>query len=185
MRIIGYHTCKKEGKIEEIEASGPFWSTHEPDDPAKHKFLGSGYYFWDNNKGMAHSYGKATYRRKYYIFEAELKLTEENFFDLVGNRIHMLAFMELVEKFKANYEASERWPVGAFIEFLKSKGIFPYKAIRALDSSIGIREITKFDFASQHDAFTNLSPIYIVCLLELDNTILTSFKFNTEFPLPK
>jgi hypothetical protein len=183
MRIIGYHTCRKEGKKEDIEAKGPFLSIHEPNDPAKHKFLGSGYYFWDNNKGMAHSYGKSTYARKYYIFEAELRLSEENFFDLVGNRIHMIAFIELMEKFKANYEESEHWPLGAFIEFLKAKGLFPYKAIRALDSSIDVRE--RISFASQHKAFTNLSPIYIVCLLEHDKDILTSFTFNTEHPQPK
>lgn len=179
MRIIAHHTCLKQGTISDIERHGPFLSTHLEEDTQKHKFLGTGYYFWDNNIGMAHAHGQRNCKRKYYIFQAELDLEEDVFLDLVGNRIDMLWLQEVIARFK-RYEGAENWKIGSFIEFLKQKGLFSYKAIRAIDNSIDPKEMIKF--VENRDNFTNLNPVFIVCLLELSDKIIQSFTHFKTFP---
>jgi hypothetical protein len=163
MKIIGHHTCSKTGNIQEIEAVGPFISTHIEADSQSHKFLGTGYYFWDNNIGMAHSHGQKNYRRKYYIFEAELNVEDDTFLDLAGNRIDMIHFQEIMS-ILSEVEETKNWTLAHFIEFLKRKGQFSYRAIRAMDTSIDPQEILKF--VPDRSNFINLNPIFIVCLLD-------------------
>ncbi len=126
MRIIGHHTCDAKGEIQDIaviEAQGAFLSVHTNETP---KMLGTGYYFFDNNLSIAHAHGKNRYKRQYHIFEAEIQLTEDNFLDLVGNRMDMLwlqALRERLTPFLA--EGETNWKVGHLIEFLKQKGLLP------------------------------------------------------------
>ncbi len=180
MRIIGHHTCSKLGTISDIERNGPFLSTYVKDDNKQHKFLGTGYYFWDNNIGMAHAHGQNNYRRKYYIFQSELELETDIFLDLVGNRIDMLWFQDVMKRFEHIKEV-EDWTIGSFIEFLKKRGFFKHKAIRAIDNSINSKEIIKF--IDNRDNFTNLNPIFIVCLLEVNDKLLKSFTHFKTFPI--
>jgi hypothetical protein len=179
MRIIGHHTCSKQGAITDIEKQGPFLSTYISEDIKQHKFLGTGFYFWDNNIGMAHAHGQKNYKRKYYIFQAELELESEIFLDLVGNRIDMLWFQEIMKRFEHIKEA-ENWTIGSFIEFLKRLGIFTYKAIRAIDNSIDPKEVIKF--IDTRDNFTNLNPVFIVCLLDNNDAMLKSFTHFKTYP---
>ena len=180
MRIIGHHTCSKQGTISNIEKQGPFQSTYVAEDRRQHKFLGTGYYFWDNNINMAHAHGQKNYKRKYHIFQAELELETDIFLDLVGNRIDMLWFQDIMKRFE-HIEEVENWTIGSFIEFLKQKGLFDYKAIRAIDNSINPKEMIKF--VDNRDNFTNLNPIFIVCLLEISDKIMKSFSHLKTFPL--
>ena len=180
MRIIGHHTCNNQGTISEIEKQGPFLSIHLAGDETQQKFLGTGYYFWDNNIGMAHAYGQKIYKRKYYIFQAELELETDDFLDLVGNRIDMLWFQEVMKRFE-HIKDAQNWTIGSFIEFLKRKGIFTHKAIRAMDNSIDPKEMIKF--VDNRPNFTNLSPIFIVCLLEKNDIIIKPFTHFKTFPL--
>ena len=179
MKIIGHHVCNNNGLIEDIEKQGPFLSVYLEEDEKQHKFLGTGYYFWDNNIGMAHAYGQKIYRRRYYIFEGELVLEDDSFLDLVGNRSDMLWFQEIMKRFE-QLKNTERWTIGNFIEFLKRKNLLPYKAIRAIDNSITPKEIIKF--INDRPNFTHLNPIFIICLLEKDETILKSFKHLKTYP---
>ncbi|WP_338792936.1 hypothetical protein [Bernardetia sp. MNP-M8] len=180
MRIIGHHTCSSKGNISDIEIQGPFFSEHDEEDSNAHKFLGSGYYFWDNNIGMAHSHGQNNYKRKYYIFEADLNLVEEALLDLAGNRIDMLHFQEIMKKLNEIDPNTESWTLAHFIEFLKSKNIFSYKAIRAIDTSITPRNLLKF--VPERKNYINLSPIFIVCLLDNTKDIILSFNHIRTFP---
>jgi hypothetical protein len=89
------------------------------------------------------------------------------------------------EKFEP-YLQNSQWKLGSFIEFLKLKhqtkdfeGLFPYKAIRAFDSNIQsekIKEEPKIYFFEGKDKFININPIFIVCLLRIDWSIIKSFK---------
>lgn len=173
MKIIGHHTCNKTDNIQEIEIAGPFFSTHIENDPIHQKFLGTGYYFWDNNIGMAHSHGQKNYKRKYYIFESELNLIEDSFLDLAGNRIDMIRFQDIMTKLK-EAEETQDWTLAHFIEFLKRKKMFPYRAIRAVDTSIDPKEVIKF--VPDRRNFINLNPIFIVCLLDKQADLIYSFK---------
>lgn len=180
MKIIRHHTCSSQGSIQEIENQGPFLSIHVESETTQHKFLGTGYYFWDNNIGMAHSHGQKNYKRKYYIFEAALNLEEDWFLDLAGNRIDMIRFQEIIQKLKDIDNATENWTLGHVIEFLKNKGIFPYRAIRAIDMSIDPKEVIKF--VPDRQNYINLNPIFIVCLSDKNADIISSFKHIKTFP---
>ncbi len=180
MKIIGHHTCSSNGLITEIEKQGPFASTHIDEDQKKHKFLGSGFYFWDNNVNMAHAHGQKNYKRKYFIFEAELNLLDDWFLDLAGNRIDMIRFQEIMSKLKEIDINTQNWTLAHFIEFLKSKEKFPYRAIRAIDTSIDPKDVVKF--VSDRSNFINLNPIFIICLLDKEQDIILSFKHIKTFP---
>lgn len=69
MRIIGHHTCSQQGTISNIEKQGPFQSTYVAEDKRQHKFLGTGYYFWDNNVNMAHAHGQKIIRENIIFFK--------------------------------------------------------------------------------------------------------------------
>ncbi len=198
MKIIGHHTCDGKGSlvdIAEIAAYGPFLSMHE--EPDKHKMLGTGYYFFDNNMAVAHAHGKNRYKRQYHIFEAELALDDAIFLDLVGNRISIMYIQTVMQKFKPY--TGEKWTLGSLIEFLKEKhkeespkGVFPFpfKAIRVVDNSIeddeqkskGIKEDFRIYFFPDKDKYVNLSPIFTVCLLEKGASLIQSFKHKTTYP---
>ncbi len=179
MKIIGHHTCSKNGNIENIEREGPFLSTHIENDPNQHKFLGTGYYFWDNNIGMAHSHGQKNHKRKYYIFEAQLDIENSAFLDLAGNRVDMLFFQEIMEKLK-QVEGTQNWTIAHFVEFLKRKNKFPFRAIRAIDNSIDPKEAIRF--VPNRVNYINLNPIFIVCLLDRNKDQIPVFKHIKTFP---
>jgi hypothetical protein len=180
MKIIGHHTCSSTGTIQEIEQNGPFLSTHIQEDSKQHKFLGTGYYFWDNNLKMAHVHGQNNYKRKYYIFEADLNMVEDWFLDLAGNRIDMLHFQAIMDRLIENDVTKKDWTLAHFIEFLKTKEIFLYRAIRTIDTSAIPKEVIKF--VANRDKFTNLHPVFIVCLLDNGMDIINSFKHIKTFP---
>lgn len=179
MKIIGHHTCRQVGSIQDIENEGPFLSTHIEEEHSQHKFLGTGYYFWDNNINMAHSHGQKNCKRKYYIFEANLDLKDKEFLDLAGNRIDMLFFQDIMKKLNVQTE-TQNWTIAHFIELLKKLKIFNYRAIRAIDNSIDPKEATKF--VVDRANFTNLNPIFIVCLLDKEADLIQSFNHIKTFP---
>jgi hypothetical protein len=179
MQITGHHTCKKTGNPAEIKK--PFFASHGSEESDK-KFLGSGYYFWDNNIGVAHWWGQKNYQKKYYIFEGNINATKGIFLDLVGNRDHILLLQEMMQLLMPyNTAPDKKWKLGNFIELCKSleqkqeyKGIFPFQLIRAVDSTFEPKE--KIEFIEGNKHFLNLNPVFIVCLLDLSPQILSSFK---------
>ena len=180
MRLIGHHTCDQEGTVQEIEEHGPFLSTHVDDKANQHKFLGTGYYFWDNNIKRAHIYGQSTYRRRYYIFESKLDLDENQFLDLAGNRIDMIHFQEIMEKLREAISGTKDWTLAHFIEFLKKKGAFQYRAVRALD--INAIPAKGIKFVADRENYTNLNPVFIVCLSDTGSDIVNTFRHLKTFP---
>ena len=129
---------------------------------------------------MAHHYGQKNYKRKYYIFEAELNLIEDFFLDLAGNRIDMLFFQEMMSKLQQIDANTKDWTLGQFIEFFKDKNEFPYRAIRAVNTVTNPKKIIKF--AQGREDFINLNPIFIVCLLDIKPDIVISFKHIKTYP---
>ncbi len=182
MKIIGHHTCSPQGDIAAIEVSGPFRSTHE-DDLEKAKFLGTGYYFWDNHINMAHTFGQKNYNRHYFIFEAELNIEQSRFLDLAGDRIAMINFKDMMDSLKRKLGAKvQNWTISQYIEFLKLAGDFPYDAIRAIDTGLKHKPPIQYRFVTNRDNTTSFDPIFIICLLKCDKTTITSFKHKSTFP---
>lgn len=180
MKTIGHHTCSKKNGREYVLKKAPFFSSYNEKCNSL-KFLGSGYYFWDDNIGMAHHWGRTYYRKRYFIVESKLNLPGGIFLDLVGNRKHLRYFSEMIEKFNAKGFGRPHWTMGAFIEFLKSKeknipGIFPFKAIRAIDNSVAPKNKNTIQFVDNKQNYTNLDPRLVICVTEKNSVILQSKK---------
>lgn len=179
MKTIGHHTLENQANYKDLEQAGPILAEYEPKEN-KLPFLGSGYYFWDDNFEMAMYWGRVKYKGNHYIFEGNLNLDDETFLDLVGSRSNMNLFRELLARFK-KFNNGREWPIGKFIEFLKSleakeeyKGIFPFQSFRAIDTSAKI--IAKYRFSEDRNNFTDLNPRIVICLVEKNNLNLPAFK---------
>lgn len=179
MKIIGHHTCSNSGNIADIEREGPFLSVHDENNELQHKFLGTGYYFWDNNIGMAHAHGQRNYKRNYYIFESNLDLDDDAFLDLAGNRMDMIRFQEIMERL-SKIEETKEWGIAHFITFLERKNIFSYQYVRAVDTSIDPKKVIKF--VPERRNYINLNPIFIVCMKDKNTNSIQSFKHIKTFP---
>lgn len=185
MRTIGQHTCSNDNGREYIKENAPFLSLKKvKNDGKKQKvyvpFLGEGYYYWDTDLEIAHSWGVKHYQNNYAIVESALELTGEKVFcDLVGNRKHMIEMLQLAQKFRPDEFKSGKLTLGVFIQILKKlnrtdfKGIFPYKAIRAVDLSHEPPKESRIIFA-EHAAYsyTNLSPKLVICLIDKNGIVL-------------
>ncbi|MDB5153045.1 MAG: hypothetical protein JWR54_1796 [Mucilaginibacter sp.] len=157
-----------------IEDNGPFHV--ENIDQA---FLGSGYYFWDDHIELAHYWGEVHCGRKYVICAGELSVEKELFFDLVGNRKDMIYFKDIISRIPE----LENMPIGKIIEFLKDlnsrpnkRGIFPFKVLRAIISSVTAFKQDIKSFASKRQGNMTLTPQIMICLVEKNNLHLQSYK---------
>lgn len=135
MKTIGHHTTSGEGDLFEVRDKAPFISSGGPMD-----WMGKGYYFWDNDDEAAHYWGKSHYKNNYYIFKSELELNSIDFFDLVGNREHMIFMTKAFQRFSKFKKPEERWSLRKMFDLLRdlntkpnTLGIFPYKVARCID----------------------------------------------------
>jgi len=180
MKTKGHHTLENRGNAERIKQ--PFLSKYKGVDNPHNPFLGEGYYFWDNNMGMAHEWGRVRYStRGYYIFEGLLSLDEKFLLDLVGKRSDQIRIKELFEFFTKK-TGKEEFDLSQFFEFMryvvshnpqKYSEIFPYKYIRAVDNSKKTLDTIRFN--SGKNPYTDLSPVYLICLFEINELALQRF----------
>lgn len=182
METIGHHTCLNTEDVDKIERDGPFKAIHNPT-TGKQQFLGTGYYFWDNNIEAAKFWGNVHYKGNYLIFEANLTIPEERFLDLVGSRKAMIYAQALMKRFKDRNQNSEYWELGKFIEFMKEvankpgfKDVFPYTVFRAVDNSAAVKDDNKYFFVAEKTNYTNLNPRLVICLAEKSSLVLQNFR---------
>lgn len=174
MKTLGHHTCSATNGKEYIKKHAPFLAENQRG--SKVQFLGSGYYFWDDNIGMAHRWGELHFKGNYCVLEFELNMPENLFLDLVGNRQHMRTFIKMAESIQTMYKSSAKMNIGEIIELLKKIStdkpeIFPYKIIRAIDL-MPKDEQSKWYFAPSKQNYTLLNPRIIICLLEKNSLLL-------------
>lgn len=130
MEVFGYQTLEDKDNIDEIELDGPFKCTR-PD-----AWLGDGCYLWDSNMEWAKQWGKNVYQHhgKDFVIGRCSLLIDESCFDLFGNVSHQMEFKKLIEILvEHQFIEKERITVPVLIEYLKRKGIFEFKSIRAAD----------------------------------------------------
>lgn len=182
METVGHHSCYKDGGYDFVLENAPFIANHNPD-TGKKQFLGTGYYFWDDNLDMALYWGKNHYDNNFYIIECDLCFHNDCLLDLIGIRNHQKYLMQVREKLAKLFPyTGDTWSLGTFIEFLKYinenderyRGIFNFKAVRAVD--VTQKSIPKIYFVQGKGNYTNLNPRYVICLYEKNELILRSKK---------
>ncbi len=183
MRTIGHHTCKQDGGIDFVRINSPFYAEHSKDED-KYQFLGSGYYFWDDNIELAKTWGKYHYHGRFCIFQFDFELTEDNCLDLVGNRRHQQFFMKLFKSYEEETEDKrEDWSICQCIEFLKElrkrdSRIFPFTMIRAIDLFKHTEYKQQFlkKFVGHKENYTVINPKMVICVINRDDVPLHSKK---------
>lgn len=180
---IGHHTCEMKGGFNVVLAQAPFlskWPTDEETEigvPAP--FLGEGYYFWEDHLKQAKWWGNTFYRDGYYILQADINTTDDNFLDLVGDRKSEGEFLLMIAKLVSHKDLKADTPLGAILEYLRkanilSPGMFPYLIVRAQDYT-HLDYGTKLLFNDLHH-YTYLNRINLFCLFEKDEVILSGKK---------
>lgn len=173
-KTIAHQTLENRNNNEDVEANGPF----SVEDPTK-SFLGEGYYFWDNHIELAKWWGKFHCRDKYIICESEFEIEKTDFLDLVGSREDQIHFSNLMKQLNMEGQALGKI-IGALKDLEKEdKGIFSYKAIRAVDNKAkkSFEQIQyKFSEEKNKPSYSVFNPMYMICLLEKNDVILQSYK---------
>ena len=183
MKTIAHHTCKKEGGINYITSNVPFYAEHNVNE-GKYQFLGSGYYFWDDNIELAKSWGNFHYKNDFYIFEFDFEISSDVCLDLVGNRSHQKYFMDLFRIYeKQTGDNKKDWSICQCIEFLKilstkNEKIFPFKMIRAIDLLNHNKHKQQFkkEFVPHKDNYTIINPKMVICVISKQDVPLKSKK---------
>lgn len=174
--IVGYHTVEDRNNPDVILLEGPFRCEQED------AWLGHGYYFWDTDIGWAHKWGKNAYRRRgYVICMANIENNPEVMFDLVGNVEHMMEFEEMIKLLEADASYQRERPlVAEIVEFMKKRGFFTHKAIRAADNPSP--NVVEVDFRPPRNMnqpsnrpFMRLGQRVQICLLEKSEITLQDF----------
>jgi hypothetical protein len=183
MEAIGYHTVEDRENPDHVEEYGPFLCG------GSLAFLGVGHYFWEENIDLAHWWGQTHCDNEYMICSGDIKCEDSLYLDILGNVKHQKYLREIQKMLGEDLIrqfGTVDVPLGALIEFLKKiesyqhkKGIFPYKVIRAIDSSARSSNLIKF--AQGKPNYSDLSPRIIICLIEKKKLFLTGFKI--VFPL--
>ena len=178
MKTVGFHTVEDRDDAFFINENAPFKSV------GSRSFLGIGYYFWEDDIDLAHWWGEIHCSNNYVICSGDITCEEALYFDLVGSVKHRKYLKELHNKLKAEiirFYRKDDIPLGEIIEYLKRingmgnyKDIFPFKVIRAVDSSKP--SANKMFFASHGKGFIDLSPRTIICLLERNKVFLNNVR---------
>jgi hypothetical protein len=175
----GHHTCSMGGGFNYVTENAPFisvWPKDDDDDP-REPYLGEGYYFWEYDVNQAKKWGKLWYTNWYYIFEASINTTADNFLDLVGDKQTIGHFLLLRTRLIADKSIGEDFTMGEVIEYLKRAnllrpGLFPYRIIRAQDYKV-LNKNNRL-FFRRLQGYTYLDPCHIFCLLEKNDVILSN-----------
>lgn len=177
-KTIVHQTLRDNDNPDYVEDHGPF-----PVKDVKNAYLGSGYYFWDDHIELAHWWGEIRCENNYIICQGVLNVEKELFCDLVGCRQDMIFLKNVIARIPELHTMA----LGSVIEFLKEldsrpnkKGIFPFKVIRAIDTSENSFESKyehdKLYFSVKRKGFTTFAPQIMICLVEKNKLHLNSYK---------
>lgn len=144
-----------------VEEYGPFPGV-------RNTWLGRGCYFWDRFYEIAEWWGETHYHGKYMICSAVSRFDDGELLDLVGSTYDMDNFKKSCEALEQNYP-DKYITVSFVIEYLKEKGLFAYKALRAhsIDCGEGDRFYRlRFRQSQQTNAYLNLMPAIQLCIYD-------------------
>lgn len=185
MKTIGHHTCLLNGDIADILRNAPFLAENKPDE-GKVQFLGTGYYFWDNNLEMAKVWGRYHYGGRYVIIGVDFDLKSDTCYDLVGNRTHQIDLTKRLEKLseRLGNDKPKKWTLGQFFSFMQKLAkrdcnVFPYKMVRAIDL-LRHNELKKqqviINFVEGKKNYTLLNPKIVICAFDKNSLNLQTKK---------
>lgn len=134
---VGFHNCLMRGSYEEIRQAVPFLSRSGPN-----QWLTQGYYFWTDDPHWAHQWNEG---RQTVISEFTITFeSKEELLDLIGNTRDIMQFEQMRQQVAGTLTrlSALHITVNQIISFFREleeraefKGVFPYAAVKAQDSS--------------------------------------------------
>ena len=109
----------------EVLEHGPYQCVRE------NAWLSSGYYFWEESIESAKYWGERCCNDSYIVTKALYDITDENFFDLLGNVKHVKEFADVVKKMIDNGYLKRTSTVGHVLKFMRDHLDFKYSSCRA------------------------------------------------------
>lgn len=170
--VDAYQTLEDRDNIDHVEASGPF-ICERPD-----AWLGTGYYFWDTNMEWAIEWGINSYEKKNKAFIiAKCKVDiNNNCFDLLGSVFNQYELKEVMNAFieSEKVKDNQRLILPNIIQYMKNKGIFKYKSIRAADIT---NKVITFHFSKDERKreFMEINQRVQICVIANKEVVLPPF----------
>ncbi len=175
-KTLVHHTVQDLDNPEYVEDNAPFKMLNR----GKGTYLGEGYYFWDNHYDLACWWGEVHCNKKYMICEGDFEIPNYDICDLAGSRTDQLYFQKCIEILNADENTME-----SIITLLlkleaqpEKRGLFPYKAIRAVDVFKGKYAEHLINFNVEKKGFVILNPKIIICLFKKVVGIINNFKIT-------
>lgn len=171
-----YQTLEDRENPDEIEENGPFLCER------KNAWLGPGFYFWEYFIKNAHWWGDKAYNGKYVICQATYDDTDkQKIFDLYSNYEHKDLFVKTIEMMKYyGLFIENQTCISRVIDFLISKKLFPYDAIKIDGILSKGNSSSKYNFhvicSSNRPSYVDLIPAVQICFRKKDVLNLKDYK---------
>lgn len=171
--VDAFQTLEDKDNIDHVETSGPFKCTRP------NAWLGDGYYFWDSNLEWAVEWGINGFEKKgkeFIIGKCIVDITN-NCFDLFGSVFNQLELKEAMRVFidSEKIKDNERLILPNIIQYMRNKGIFKYKSIRAADIT---NKVIAFHFSKNEfrKEFMEINQRVQICVIDKKDVVLPPFK---------
>jgi len=171
MIVVAYQTLEDRDNIDQIEAEGPYICRRHG------SWLGLGYYLWDTKYEWSYEWGVNSYERNgkgFVIAECRLDLSKDCF-DLVGSVQHQMDFLEIIQQMiiSKRIKNEKEAIVPNLIQFMKTKGVFNFKSIRANDFH---KDIVRLKFRNDKNEYMVLNQRVQICVITKKDVLLQPFR---------
>lgn len=170
MIVEAFQTLEDRDNIDEIELEGPFKCTHEK------SWLGVGYYLWDTNFDWALTWGKVAHQkngRDFVIAKCQIDLSVKCF-DLFGSVQHQQDLIEVIKVMRDSGKIKNKGDetIPNIIMYMKNKGIFDFKSIRAADMH---DKVVQLHFLKERKEFLVINQRVQICVIDKKDVLLRPF----------
>ena len=172
-----FQTVEDRNNPDEIVSKGPFICTR------KDAWLGTGYYFWEQEIFYAEKWGKNAGYKNYVICESAYNYDDHCFFDLVGNPSHLKTMREFFAILEEEVFKGENIviTIPMVLDVLRNEMAedFNFKAIRSKSEWKNWKFTIPFNEKRPNKEICNLCPEIQLCVI--DKTFLTK-EYRIVYP---
>ena len=171
-KVVLHHTCKRDGGSDFVLQNAPFLAIDNRESK-KYQFLGSGYYFWEDDIKQAHYWGQVHYGKdNYFIVQFLCNIDEDDLLDLDSKTGYNILekvkekFSEHTKRIKNISDKCNNWSLSQWISFFykynETYSIgFDFKAIKVKDYNFSRKKEQKIFFVQEKQNYTCLGGVYI------------------------
>lgn len=169
-KVLLHHTCKRDRGSVFVLQNAPFLAKDDERN-RKFQFLGSGYYFWEDDIDQAHYWGSVHWgRNNYFIVKFDCEIDDNDLLDL-DSKTGQNILEKIKEKISKNILITKtkkynNWSLSQWVTFMyKYNRIcsvgFDFKAIKVKDCNFSRKKEQKVYFVQEKPNYTYIGGVYI------------------------